>query len=172
MRGFRNKAGRVADYYLKVLRGLTLASGIAIIIMMLYITADVTGRYLFLSPMPASFEISQMILIFVVFWALAYVQARGEHLRLEFFIRLFPPRGQAILNILALLIGIFVFAIITWQAADWGVKGLLIGEYEQGYWRFPLGPPRLVLALGAFFVTIQFLVDLVKQICQLFGISR
>lgn len=169
MRGFRNKVSSVADYYLRILRGLTLASGIAIMIMMLYITGDVIGRYLFLNPLPASFEISQMIMVFISFWALAYVQARGEHLRLEFFSRLFPPRGQALLNILASLIGIFIFAIITWQATDWGVKGLLSGEYEQGYWRFPLGPPRLVLALGAFIVIIQFFVDLIRQIRQLFG---
>ena len=172
MSSLRNKAIRLADYYLRILRGLTLTSGIALMIMMLYITGDVIGRYLFLKPLPASFEISQMIMIFISFWALAYVQARGEHLRLEFFSRLFPPKGQAILNILTSLIGIFIFAIITWQATDWGVKGLLMGEYEQGYWRFPLGPPRLVLAIGAFIVTIQFFVDLIGNIRRLFGGDR
>lgn len=172
MRGFRNKASRVADYYLKVLRGLTLASGIAILIMMLYITADVIGRYLFLYPLPASFEIAEMIMIFAVFWALAYVQARDEHLRLRFFVRLFPPRGKAILNILALLIGVFIFTIITWQAADWGVKALVTNEYRQGYWKFPYGPPRLMLALGAFVITLQFLLDLTSEIRRLFTKSR
>jgi TRAP-type C4-dicarboxylate transport system permease small subunit len=168
MMDLRNKANRIANYYFNVIRGLTFAGGIAIMIMMLYITADVTGRYLFLNPLPASFEISQMILIFISFWSFAYVQARGEHLRLGFFIRLFPIRGQVILNILASLIGIFAFAIITWQAADWGIKGLLKAEYEQGYWRFPLGPPRLVLAIGTLITTIQFFFELVRQLWQLF----
>jgi TRAP-type C4-dicarboxylate transport system permease small subunit len=172
MSGKRNKANRVADYYIKVLRGLTLGSGIAILVMMLYVTGDVTGRYLFSNPLPASFEISEMIMIFVVFWALAYVQARDEHLKLGFFIQLFPPRGKAILKILAFLIGILIFAIITWQAADWGVKALLTNEYTQGYWRIPYGPPRLMLALGAFITTVQFVVDLIKQIHLLFTESR
>ena len=87
MRGIQNKARAVADSYFKVLRGLTLAGGIVIILMVFYVTADVTGRYVFNSPLPASFEISAMSLVFIVYWSLAYVQARGGHLRLGFLSR-------------------------------------------------------------------------------------
>ncbi len=172
MEKFKNETKIKVGFYSKLLRWLTTGSGFAIMIMMLYITGDVAGRYLFLSPLPASFEISQMIMIFISFWALAHVQARGEHLRLGFFIQLFPSWGQTILNILASTIGVFIFVIITWQATDWGIKGLLSGEYEQGYWRFPLGPPRLVLAIGALIATIQFFLDLIRQIGQLFHPER
>ena len=172
MRGFRDKANRVADSYFKTLRWLTVVAGIAIMVMMIYITGDVTGRYLFKNPLPASFKISEMLMIFIIFWSLAYVQARGGHLRLQFLSRRFPPRGQSILNILALIIGIFIFAIITWQAADWAIKAWQTGEYAQGVWKIPYFPARLTLSVGAFIICLQFIVSLIPHISQLLGTGR
>lgn len=172
MRGFRDKANHVADSYFKMLRWLTTVSGIAIMVMMFYITGDVAGRYLFNNPLPASFKISEMLMVFIIFWSLAYVQARGGHLRLQFLSRRFPPRGQSILDILASIIGIFIFAIIAWQAADWAMKAWQTGEYAQGVWKIPYFPARLTLAIGAFIICLQFIVSLIPHIRQLFGIDR
>jgi TRAP-type C4-dicarboxylate transport system permease small subunit len=144
-----------------------MAGGIGIMIMMLYITCDVFGRYLFGKPLPVSFEIAEMLMIFVVFSALAYVHVRRGHLRLTFLFRRMSPRGQLIADILALVIGIFIFSIITWQAADWAIYALKTNEYRLGVIRIPYFPPRFMLAIGAGLATIEFFVDLVGRIRQL-----
>lgn len=172
MQNLRNKATGVADSYFKVLRWATLVSSACLMIMLLYITADVSGRYLAQKSLPASFELPETIMIFIIFLALAYVQARGGHLRLEFLSQRLNPRGQALLHILSLLIGLLIFSIITWQGYLWTVEAWVKHEYMQGVWKFPYFPSRLIYTIGAFLFCIQYILDITRHIGQLLGIAQ
>jgi len=158
---------RWKDYYLKIVKGSALVGSVFVFLVVVYITADVAGRYLANRPMPASFEIQKTFIVFIVFLALAYTQSRGGHLRLEFISRRFNPRGQAILDILSLLIGLVLFAIITWQAWDWAWEAWQLKEYMEGIFKIPYFPARFALALGAFLFSVQFAIDLIQRISQL-----
>lgn len=147
-------------------------SGITIMLVMLYITGDVFGRYFLNSPLPASFEVSKMLMILVFFWALAYVQARQGHLTIEFLHKNLSPGGQSIVNILTSLIGACVFAVIAWQVWDLGVENLKEGEYVFGAWKIPYYPARFACSIGASVVFIQYIVDLVGSVSNTVRIFR
>lgn len=162
----KNELPKASALYFSVLKYLAATGGIVVMIMMLYITGDVLGRYLFDKPLPVSFEIAEMLMIFVVFAALPYVHVCRKHLRLTFLFKRMPPQGQLIGDVLALVIGIFIFAIIAWQATDWAMSAWHTNEYRLGVVRIPYFPARFALAIGAYITTLEFLVDLVGRIRQ------
>lgn len=163
---------RWKGYYFKTLKGSALGGSVFLFLLMIYITADVAGRYLASSPMPASFEIQKTFIVFIAFLALAYTQSRGGHLRLEFISRRFNPRGRAIIDILALLIGFVLFAVVTWQASVWACEAWQLKEYMEGVFKIPYFPARLAFALGSFLFSIQFAIDLIQRIRQTMNIGE
>lgn len=167
MKGFREKFGAVADNYSAGLKYVMLVGSIAIILLMLYTSGDVMGRYLLNSPLPASFELSTILLVVIVYFSLASVQASRGHLRLEFLCRRFTLRGQAGVLILSSLIGLFLFTIIAWQGWQWALRAWQMGEHYEGIWRIPYFPSRLILTIGAFLLCIQYGIELVHHISQL-----
>jgi TRAP-type C4-dicarboxylate transport system permease small subunit len=159
---------RVAGISLKINRWLAAASGVIIILLCLYTTADVIGRYTFNKPMPAAYELSLIFLIYITFWGVAYVQSRGGHMRLGFLWDRFGPRGKAALDTLTELIGLFLFVIISWQGWVWAVDSWRIKEVTMSVWTVPLFPARVGLAIGSSILLIQYIIDLVRHISQLF----
>lgn len=161
----------LADYYLKVVTGMVLVSGVLMVVMMIYTTGDVTGRYLANNPLPATYEFTVTLMVFIVFLSLAHTQAVGGHLKLDFLSQRINPRGQAILEILTLLIGLSLLALITWQAWGWAWEAWQIKEEMEGTLGIPYFPSRLGLTIGAFLLWIQYLINLIQRIDQLLRIG-
>jgi TRAP-type C4-dicarboxylate transport system permease small subunit len=168
----RKRAGTAADYYLKANRVLVLVSAFIVFALMVYISADAGGRSFFDTPMPATYEMSQTAMVYIVFLALAFSQARGAHLRLDFLVKRLSPRGQAILNAFALLIGLVVFALIFWQTWWRAVDSFVTKEYMEGLLGIPYYPARFAVAIGAFLLWIQFAIDLVRSIDQFVSVRK
>lgn len=163
---------RIADISLKINRRLIMVSGVIIMLLCLYTTGDVIGRYALNKPLWAAYEMSLIFLIYITFWGIAYVQSRGGHMRLGFLWQRFGPRGKAALDLLAVLIGLFLFAIITWQGWIWAIQSWVIKESTMGAWTVPLFPARIGLAIGALLLLIQYIIDLVRHTSQLLNPTK
>jgi len=161
----------IAGTYFEVGRWLAFLAGVAVIVMCFYTTGDVVGRYVLKSPFPASFEITLIFLIIITFFGITHTQARGGHMRLEFLRNRFAPRGQLMLDILSVLIGLFLYSIITWQGLLWTIEAFVRHEEFYGVSGIPYYPARFILTIGAFTLCIQYIIDLVQYFAQLFSKS-
>ncbi|HUT67654.1 MAG TPA: TRAP transporter small permease [Dehalococcoidales bacterium] len=144
-----------------------MISGIIIMVLCLYTTGDVIGRYILNKPLWAAYELSLIFLIYITFWGIAYVQSRGGHMRLGFLWQQCGPRGRAALDLLTVLIGIFIFAIVTWQGWLWAIDSWVIKEETMGAWTVLLFPARFGLAIGATMLLLQYIIDLLRHVGQL-----
>ena len=73
--------GRLLDRFISILTGVAVG---LLVPMMFLVTGDVIGRYIFNSPIPAVFEInSHFLMVMVVFFPLAYVHHKKEHVLCE-----------------------------------------------------------------------------------------
>lgn len=171
MKGLEKIAGDAIGNSSKVFKCMTLVSSICVMLLMLYTIGDVSGRYMFNKPLPASFQISTVLMVFIVFLSLASVQARGGHLRLEFVWQRFAPRGQAICDILLVLIGLFILSIITWQGWEWALEAWKTNERMEGILEIPYLPSRMALTIGAFFLCTQYIIDLIRHINKVLSIK-
>lgn len=159
---------RIADISKKINGWLILASGSIILLMCFYTTGDVTGRYLFNKPLPAAYEATLMLLIFITYFGVAHVQARGGHMRLGFLWERSGPRGRAVLDIIAVLVGLFVFGIVAWEGWLLAVHSWTSKESTMGAYVVPLYPARFGLAVGTTLLVFQYIIDLIRHIGQLF----
>jgi len=162
----------VGNRYFTLTRFSAYVAAFFLFILMIYICADVAGRYLANSPMPASYELATTMMVFIVFLAFAYAQARKMHIRLAFVRDQASPRLQAILDILAYLIGFALFALITWKAWEWAWEAWLSKDYMQGVLKIPYFPSRFAVVIGALLFCFQFALDVIRHIGQLWGSSR
>jgi len=153
----------VADCYARFARWVAIVSGIVVLFLMLYTTIDVAGRYLFNKPVPAAYEMTVMFLIYITYFGITLVQARGSHMRLGFLYEIAGPRGRALIDLLSVLVGLFIFGIATWQGWLWAIDAWKIGETTMGAYSVPLFPGRIALAIGATIFIGQYLIDLVKN---------
>lgn len=162
--GFSKSVQSFAARYLKVSTYAAVLGGVCVLVIMVYTTADVTGRYLFNKPIPGSFEVGQLLMVFVVFLGLAYAQALGRHLRIEVFFQRASPRGQFILDMVALFIGLGLFSITSWQAANYALEAWQKHEEMQGLWSIPQFPGKLGFAIGVFALCVQYVIDIIRRI--------
>ncbi len=164
MNSFLKGIDSVARIHLTVNKWLASVAGIVILVMCFYTTGDVFGRYALNKPLPAAFEITMILLIYVTFFGIAYVQARGGHMRLEFLLSVYGRHGRSAVDIISVVIGLFVFAIITWQAWILAIEAWVIQERTMGAYTVVLFPARIGLAIGSTSLLIQYIIDLVRHI--------
>ncbi len=145
-----------------------LLGAISICALFLLMFGDVSGRFLFNSPIRGTTEISEYLLVAIAFLSLGYAQLKGIHIRVETFLILIPKKLRTVLNIFFSLVALTFFVVMTLQIADrayldWANKILL----SRTTVRLPVWWPSFIAALGCTLLVISLGVQIVRQILTL-----
>jgi len=141
--------------------------GIAgVFFMMAMVTVDVIMRYMFHSPINGAMEISEMLLVLVVFLGLAAVQSEEGHVRVTLVVLRFNNRTQLILGIVMTLLALCFFALMVWRSSDTAISAWQAGSEFQDL-EITTFPIRLVVPLGVCFLCLELLLKLVLDINKL-----
>jgi TRAP-type C4-dicarboxylate transport system permease small subunit len=164
----RSKARSFASGYFKFTKAMAVVSGVILFLAMLHLVADVLGRYLANRPLPATAEISTIALVTIIFVSLAYAQASGQIIKLEFLSSRLSPRWQAMIDILSLAIGLSLFLLIAVQALGWVFESFQAKEtmFAANY-PIPFWPAKFTYFVGASMLTIQYVIDIVHKCYKL-----
>jgi TRAP-type C4-dicarboxylate transport system permease small subunit len=143
-----------------------IVAGVAIVVMMLHVVADVTGRYLFGTPISGTTEIvSGYYMVAAVFLPLAYVARTEGHIMVELFTRRMRPRPLAALESVVCLIGIAYMGVFTWRTGAEAVRrhsGREMWETADGL--LVIWPSRWLLPIGAGLLTLYLVLRLVRNL--------
>ncbi len=96
-------------------KGLSYLACLFLFAMMAVTFVDVVGRYLFLSPLPAGYEIVSLIMPAIIFLALPLTILRNTHVTVDLLDSFVPPWLARYQAILANLFGACAFALICWR---------------------------------------------------------
>jgi len=143
----------------KAITGLNELSGYVLFFMMLMITVDVTGRYLFASPIPGTLEFTEFLMVFVVFFSLAYVQLHKRHICVELLTQRLPRRAADGLAIVTLLIAALFFGLMAWQSWVYAASAFEYREASEGLIQIPIYPPKFAIPFGSAIMVLQLLRD-------------
>ena len=105
----------------RVERVLGVAASTILLVMMLLTFGDVVLRYLFNRPLAGAFEVTELLLLVLIFAGLPLVTYADEHALMDFIDRLLGPRGTAVLEriVQALCAAVmFLLAWLVWLKAD------------------------------------------------------
>ncbi|WP_158970706.1 TRAP transporter small permease [Chachezhania sediminis] len=158
--------GRTLSYLVK---SASLVGAICVVLMMLHVTADVVGRYLFNAPLPGTtVVVANYYMIIVVFIAIGVAEERQSHIAVDALTDLLPERPRMAFAQFATLVTIVVTVILMISGWTEAVKktnsgatmeqGSQLFEIWQSYWLIPLGA-GLMAAVAAY----RFIVTLTGQ---------
>jgi TRAP-type C4-dicarboxylate transport system permease small subunit len=130
---------------------------------MILTAADVLGRDLFNHPIPGVTELSQYLLAVIILLGLAYTQQIRAHVGVSVLTSRLAPFTQSAFNAATSLLSLFLSIILVWQ-------GWVVGAEERtvsDMLRIPQYPFRLLVAVAAFLVCLQLLIDFVDSVKKL-----
>lgn len=133
-----------------------LGSSTVVLALMVLVVADVTGRYVFNSPVPMTYEIGAFLLVFIVFLGMAYTQRAGSHIRVEFLTLRLSPKARAVLDLVSYTLGILLFAAMFYQSFRWAYTSFQVGDYTPGLVAIPRWPSMFAVPFGALLLCFQF----------------
>ena len=106
----------------------SLIFGVLLLSMMGLTVADVLGRYLFNAPITGATEITEILLVSVIFMGLPVVCLDNSHISADLVVDRFPKAIQPYRQLILTLFSTLVLAIISWRL--W-VNAEQIGSYKS-----------------------------------------
>jgi len=115
------------------------ACALTMLAMILLTVVDVIGRYLFASPLPGAGELTELMLVGVVFLGLPLVSLSDGHVTVDLLTERLPAWTRTPLLTLARLVNALVLGVIGWRLLIMG--GMLAGYGQTSiYLRLPIAP--------------------------------
>ena len=133
--------------------------------LMIITAVDVVSRDVFNHPIPGTVELSQYMLAVFILLGLAYTHQVKAHVAVSLFTSRLPPYTQSILNIVASLLCLFISCILAWQGWVVGVEERTVSDML----RVPQYPFRILVAIAAFLMGFELLIDLGNSVRKLAG---
>ena len=97
---------------------LGVAASTILLAMMFLTVVDVVARYVFSRPVRGAFEVTELMLLVLIFAGLPLVSFSDEHAVMDFVDRLLGPRGQRRLERLVQVVNALFMFLLTWLV--WG----------------------------------------------------
>lgn len=139
----------------RIIDAVTWIGVAAIILMMLHITFDVIGKFLFNEPLPATISlVSNYYMVVVAFIPLALVEKQNAHISVEVLTEFMPLHVQRHLFSWTYLISAAVFGLLAYRTGQEALKTFEAGSFmvEQGV-KIVTWPSYFLLPLGTGLMT-------------------
>jgi TRAP-type C4-dicarboxylate transport system permease small subunit len=139
-------------------RTLGAAAAILLFCLMMVTTVDVIGRYIFNFPLRGGFELTELLLLTLIFAGLPLVSRADEHVTLDFIDQLLGERGRSLLRRLVDIICGLIILGLAWRVY---IKAGKIAGYGDttDVLRIAVGPFVYFMAL---MVAVTAVVHLIR----------
>lgn len=137
--------------------------GVGFLAVMMFMTGiDVVMRYIFNRPISGAYELTELMMVILVFFGLAYTQIKKEHVAVDLVFNRFAPKMKTISSCVSYFLCLSLFVVMTWQSikqvqSKWN-SGLVTGTLG-----IPLWPFYLITAVGCLVMCLVFITDLLKS---------
>ena len=149
--------------------GLMAVAGIALLAMMVHVTADVVGKFVFRAPVPVTLEmVSNYYMVATVFLPLAAVERLGGNIHVDLIYGRLPRPARRLLDMVAYALFACLFWLITTASWDVATDKLAVGEFIMGSYSIAIWPSRFLVPVGGGLVLALVLVKLGRAAVLLF----
>jgi len=146
--------------------------GAGILALMMFLTAaDVCLRYLFSRPIMGAYELTEVMLVILVFLGLAYTAVTKGHISVTILFSYLPQRAQSVLDSAINLVGTVIFSLICWQSIIYMQEKMQAGDATEVL-LIPMYPVIAVSAFGSALLSLAFLTRMVNALSQALEKSR
>jgi TRAP-type C4-dicarboxylate transport system permease small subunit len=161
--------GQIMEKWLHAVSGaLSWVSMVILVFMVLTVTVDVGGHYLFKKPLTGSTDFVELMMVIVVFLGLGYCAALGGNVRVDVVHTRLPKRVQASLDIFTFAASTLIFALITWRMAAraWNIIQEPLSGPSTGTLQIPQLPFIWLAAAGSLLLSLELLTNFLHSIAR------
>jgi TRAP-type C4-dicarboxylate transport system permease small subunit len=136
--------------------------------LMLLTVGDVVLRYFFNAPILGSFELTEFILVVIVFFAIPWATAQKANVRVDLFVDRLPSKVRTVFNIVACFLSVFVTALFAWYTVPQAIYIWRLYSVSDML-DIPAYPFYFMVAFGfflLFFVLVANLIEFIKEMVK------
>ena len=161
----RRSAHFIEKFSYPTSRIVNIVGAIVLAIMMFLVAADVTLRYIFNSPIRGSVELVELMMIVVVFLAVAYTASQKGHVSIELVVSRFPQRVQAILDVFTSLLSLGFIVLVIWRSI---VRGhtMWADHHVTIVLSIPIFPFLYIIAFGCALLVIVLFANILESLAR------
>lgn len=131
-------------------------------------SVDWIGQNLFRWTWAGGYEITGLLGLVTISFAIALTQVLQGHVAVDFFVKRFTKRAQAVIAGIVSLFGLVLFALATWQMYDYGLILQATGRITPME-KIPLAPFAYAAAACALLMFFVLLVALLRSVKGVVG---
>lgn len=146
----------------RFLSRLGLLSGFATLLITIVIVVDVASRALLNAPIHMSTEVSELLMVVLVYLGLAAAQQKRQNFAVDIATRRLPENLQSLVETLGYAFSLALVATLAWLSTKQAFSAFERGEAGFGIVAFPIWPARFILAAGLWLLALQFLCDVLR----------
>jgi TRAP-type C4-dicarboxylate transport system permease small subunit len=143
---------------------LTWVATGALSIIILFVVTNVLSRFFFGKPLPGTIEIIELGAVVIVFFSVAYTEARRGHIYVELVVSHLPRRAKAILASMMYFFASAFFAIMGWRGGVMAWSYLFPRIRETYVLSIPIAPFLFVIAFGSFVLALETLAHVFQPL--------
>ncbi|MGX9936060.1 TRAP transporter small permease subunit [Advenella kashmirensis] len=142
------------------------------LILTLFVTYEVFSRYAFKNPHAWAFDVMNMLYGALFMMAGAYTLGKNGHVRGDVLYGFFPPRLQALLDLILYILFFFPGVIaLVWAGYNYASESFVINEHStitaDGP---PIYPFKAIIPIAGFALITQGIVEVVRCVqCLRYG---
>ena len=140
---------------------LSRVSIIALLGMMFLTVVDVAMRYIFRAPLLGVHEISEFLMVIIVFLSLGYTQAQEGHVAVDIFVSRLSKRAQLIIEFFNHGVTLVLLLLMAWETTLTGVE-LMETMEVSGTLPIPVFPFGFIVSLGYLAMCAELVRDYSK----------
>ena len=108
-----NLINKVSSFFDRILESLDFVARILVLLIMLGITSEVITRYFLRKPIPGVIDVTETMILWIVFLGAAWLLKKDGHVRMEIVVNQLKPEIQNWLNVVAHIIGAAVCFVLV-----------------------------------------------------------
>ena len=143
---------------------------VLVFVMMVLTVVDVIGRKFVgvvpgFQPIPGSYELTEFMLVALVFTALGYAQIKGDHISIDILTSRFPKRAQNILDTIVYLGSAAMAVIVGWRGFVHAERLTRQGDYTAVL-QIPIYPLLYLLGVGMMIFALALLLSSLQSLTK------
>lgn len=128
------------------------------------ITYEVVARYFFTRPTIWAAELSQLALIWGSLLAMAWALEARRHIAVDAVVRLLPPAGRRVTDVMAMLAVAFFSAVTLWKGWEIFWDSFERGRTTGSLLNLPAWVAELAVPVGFALLLVQSLVEIARLV--------
>jgi TRAP-type C4-dicarboxylate transport system permease small subunit len=139
---------------------LAYLGAVSLFIMMCLTAADVLGRYVFNKPITGTFELTEFMVLILIFSFLANAQAKKAHVTVDLILSHFPKAFRVYVELFNHIMSLVLMILIAWIGALRALELKEVAEASPNL-GIPIYPFAFFLVLGCIVMCIEYIRDLI-----------